>query len=297
MARHTDTSELDFGIMCSGLEFDDWQAECIGNLRQMKDVNLKLLIIDGNNSSDTSGLSGKLSDIKEYKNRTSTKDAINKTALWLYRKSFDAPPCKSKVDLSTELGPIDCITCDVKKEGFSQYFYEDDLSEIREYNLDFVLRMGFGIIRGEILEVPKYGVWSYHHDDERKYRGGPACFWEIYHGDPVTGAILQRLTDRLDGGIILKRGFFGTCRRYQDNLNQVYYATTEWPAQVATDIFNGNADYVDQPPTESDAPIYRAPSPLQIISYNIKRLYSLATTALSGIGHWNIGIFQHPIEE
>jgi len=290
-------SELDFGIMCSGPEFHDWQAECIRNLRQMKDVNLKLLIIDDSNSSDTSGLSGKISTIKEYKNRTSAKDAINKTAWWLYRKPFDAPPCKSKVDVSTELEPIDRIACDVKEEGFSQYFYEDDLSDIREYNLDFVLRMGFGIIRGEILEVPKYGVWSYHHDDERKYRGGPPCFWEIYHGDPVSGAILQRLTDRLDGGIILKRGFFGTQRRYQDNLNNVYYGTTEWPAQVATDILNGNADYVDHPPTKSDAPIYRAPSLPQITSYNLKSIYSLATTALSGIGHWNIGVLQHSIEE
>jgi len=60
-------SELDFGIMCSGPEFDDWQAECIRSLRQMNDVNLKLLIIDDSNSSDTSGLSEKISTIKEYK--------------------------------------------------------------------------------------------------------------------------------------------------------------------------------------------------------------------------------------
>ena len=40
----------------------------------------------------------------------------------------------------------------------------------------FMLRVGFNIIRGEILNVPKYGVWSFHHDDEVKYRGGPAGY-------------------------------------------------------------------------------------------------------------------------
>jgi len=44
-----------------------------------------------------------------------------------------------------------------------------------------------------------FGVWSWHHGDEDKYRGGPPAFWEIVNADPVTGALLQRLTERLDG--------------------------------------------------------------------------------------------------
>lgn len=290
------SSELNFGIMCDGSGFDDWQAECIRELRAVDGVNLELLIIDDSGSPSSRGISGKVSTLLEYKDRTSTKDAINKTAWWAYRQPFDLPPCKSKVDLSDELESIDRMSCDVEVDGFSQYFYGDDIEKIRDYNLDFILRMGFGIIRGEILELPEYGVWSYHHDDERKYRGGPACFWEIYNEDPVTGAILQRLTDRLDGGIILERGTFPTNRTYNDNLNNVYYGTTEWPAQVAIDILNGNADYVDQSPTSSDAPIYRSPSPLQILSYNLKKWYSLGSAVLTGIGHWNIGVIQDPIE-
>jgi hypothetical protein len=291
------SSELDFGIMCSGLEFDDWQADCIRKLREVDGVNLELLIIDGSNSANTGGLSEVISTILEYGNRTSTGDAINRTAWLLYRQLYDDPPCKSQVDLSDELAPVERISCDVNEDGFSQYFYEDDVREIEEYDLDFALRMGFGIIRGEILEAPKYGVWSYHHDDERRYRGGPPCFWEIYNGDPVTGAILQRLTDRLDGGIVLKRGTFPTQQTYYDNLDNVYYGTTEWPAQVARDVLNGHADYVDRSPTSSNAPIYRSPSPLQILLYELKKWYSRATTVSNGISHWNIGVIEDPIEK
>lgn len=289
-------SELHFGIMCRGPVFDDWQAECIRNLREVKGVNLKLLIIDGNNSPDNSGLTENISKFMKYRSRATTKNAINETVWRLYRQLFDDPSCRSKFDLSPELESIDRMTCDVEEDGLHKYFYNSDLEKIREYDLDVVLEMGFGIINGEILDVPDYGVWSFYHDDERKYRGGPPCFWEIYTGDPVTGATLQRLTDGLDRGIILKRGFFGTKRRYHDNLDHVFYGTTEWPAQVAIDILNGNADYVDQSSPKSDASLYRAPSPLHILSYNLKNWYSLTTAALS-INRWNIGVLQQPIAE
>lgn len=290
-------SGLDFGIMCSGPEFDAWQADCIRTLREVEGVNLELLIIDKDHSPGTSGLTGKVSTTLGYRSKTTTKEALNKVAWWLYRTPFNNPQCMSKVNLSNEFTSVDRLPCHVKEERFSQYFHEDDIREIEDYDLDFVLRMGFGIIRGEILDVPRYGVWSFHHGDERKYRGSPACFWEIYHQDAVTGAILQRLTDRLDGGIILKRGLFDTKRTYRDNLNNVYYGTTEWPAQVAIDILNENADYIDQPPTESTAPIYRSPSPGQIGIYNLRKWHSLATTLFGGIDHWNIGVVQAPIEQ
>jgi len=86
-----------------------------------------------------------------------------------------------------------------------RYFNAEDVATINKKDLDFILRFGFNIIRGEILNAARYGVWSFHHDDERKYRGSPPGFWELYYRDPVTGSILQRLTDRLDGGIVLKR--------------------------------------------------------------------------------------------
>lgn len=48
-------------------------------------------------------------------------------------------------------------------------------------------------------------------------------------------------------------------RSYQQNLNNVYYGTVDWPAQVARDLLNGEANYIDQAPSQSDVPVYRAP--------------------------------------
>ena len=134
--------------------------------------------------------------------------------------------------------------------------------------MDFILKFGFGIIRGEILNAARYGVWSYHHADEEKYRGSPPCFWEIYRGDNVTGAMLQRLTNRLDGGIVLKKGYFSTIKSsYAENLDQSYYESAKWPAQVCVDISNSNADYLNAAPSQTTAPILHSPTNLQMLVF------------------------------
>jgi methionyl-tRNA formyltransferase len=88
-------------------------------------------------------------------------------------------------------------------KGFTQRFSQQDLEIVREQKLDVILRFGFNILRGEILSVPRYGIWSYHHGDNAYYRGGPAYFWEIYERHPLSGVILQVLSEELDAGLVL----------------------------------------------------------------------------------------------
>jgi len=50
----------------------------------------------------------------------------------------------------------------------------------------------------------------HHHGDNDYYRGGPAYFWEVYERNPLSGAILQVLTEHLDAGMVLCKGQFAT---------------------------------------------------------------------------------------
>ena len=139
-------------------------------------------------------------------------------------------------------------------------FAPEDVTQIRKYELDFVLRFAFGIIRGDILQSARYGVWSFHHGDELRYRGGPPCFWEIYRGDPVSAAILQRLTDRLDGGIVLRKGFLRTIDySYARTIDQLYFESSNWPAYVASEIRSGIPTSVDGQLSVTDAPVLSLP--------------------------------------
>ena len=258
------------GIMCDGMTLQEWQARVLQYLLALDFVKLQLLIIDAN-----VGDRSMLSKMKKFLARP--KHAI----FHLYQHFIHRPRTARQVDMSDLFHQVPFIRCKVVPEGeFSQYFTEADCKKIGEYSLDVILKFGFGIIRGKVLNVARHGVWSFHHDDEEKYRGGPPCFWEIYYGDDATGGILQRLTDRLDGGIVLKKGFVATHKySYSKNMEQLYYESAKWPAQVCRDVHVGNADYLNALPSKTKAPIYHAPDNLQMLAFATKMLRNFVSVA------------------
>lgn len=93
------------------------------------------------------------------------------------------------------------VTCSpIPSESFGERLPSDIVAKAAE--TDLTIRFGFGILQGDILTASKYGVLSYHHGDLRRYRGRPAGFWELRHGESHVGITVQRLTETLDGGEI-----------------------------------------------------------------------------------------------
>ena len=178
------------------------------------------------------------------------------------------------VDAAGLFAGVPVIECETVRKGkFSEYFRPEDIERIRAARLDFLLRFAFGIIRGNILQSARYGVWSFHHDDEQRYRGGPPAFWEMYFNDPHTGVVLQRLTERLDGGIILKKGSFPTINdSYARNYDQSLFGAAGWAGSVCRDIAAGQAAYLEDAPSRSSAPVFRAPSNSQMVVFGARLL-------------------------
>ncbi len=72
---------------------------------------------------------------------------------------------------------------------------------------DVAVKLGMGLLR-DPQELPfRHGVVSYHHGEPETYRGRPAVFHEFCAGEPVVGVIVQRLSNTLDGGEVLARGY------------------------------------------------------------------------------------------
>ena len=97
----------------------------------------------------------------------------------------------------------------IQKE-FSDWLDEDCLSFLRQKQPDLILRFGFRILRGPILGMPKYGIWSLHHGDNKVNRGGPPGFWEVVRQEAISGVTLQQITEDLDGGKVIGRAFIKT---------------------------------------------------------------------------------------
>jgi hypothetical protein len=238
---------LRFGVMCFGDKFQAWQAQAIRELLS-HGHKCELLIVDGNHRE-------KLSILRKL-----LKYPYNQLVYRQYTNHFFRPGAKKMIPLNNELSGMPVIHCQTICKTYSQFFLPSDIQIIKAYKLDFILRFGFNILRGEILEAAKYGIWSYHHDDEQKYRGGPPGFWELYFNDPVNGAILQRLTDKLDAGIILKKGYFKTLNySYSAHADRLFFETAKWPLQVVNDIICSDPGNKYWKESTSRANIYHNP--------------------------------------
>ena len=102
--------------------------------------------------------------------------------------------------------------------GSVDRFSAEDIIALANLKLDLIIRLGFGILRGDVLSCARLGVLSFHHGDNRINRGGPPGFWEVYLRQDTTGFVIQKLTEELDGGLVLRRGQFQT--KYYFLLNQ-----------------------------------------------------------------------------
>ena len=243
-----------FGILCNGYSFAAWQTLVIEELINQGHIPV-VLIVDDTQTPQRSIL-------KKISRYTGKNGLYN-----LFERFVFNIPAKKPTDMEEALRHAEVIRAVPELKGFGQYFNEDIIKQIKECAPDFLLRFGFNIIRGEILEAAPLGVWSYHHDDEMKYRGGPPAFWEIAKGDPVNGVILQKLTNRLDRGIILKKGYFKTTlHSYSGNLNRVLVEASKWPAEICSQLASGKY-FLSGTASKSDAPVFKKPGNIQMVKF------------------------------
>lgn len=242
-----------FGVFVDSFYIKKWQFDCIEKVLTTTSYKLSLVVCN--------------------KTKPKTNFRISHLFFFAFKKIFVRLNILKSKDIRELASDFVTLDVDVEKKGkFSEYFNTHDIDNIKSYKLDFILRFGFGIIRGEVLNSAKYGVWSFHHGDEQKYRGGPYCFWEIYYNEPITCAILQRLTNKLDGGIVLKKGYFKTSSdSFSKNIEQCLSLTTEWPSQLCKEIENNNFKFpvLD---AQTNSKIFLLPSNLKMIYFIFKIL-------------------------
>jgi hypothetical protein len=216
----------------------------------------------------------------------------------LYNRFVFRPDAKKLVDLSELLKGSDVIQSTPIEKGISNYLNEDTLNKIRDLKPHFILRFGFGILKGEVLDIPKHGVWSFHHGDEQYYRGAPPGFWEIYNQDVITGAILQRLTSKLDAGYIIRKAYYKTVdHSWNFHLNRLLYESSRWPLQAVIDIKNSCFSAYE---SKSEATIYKSPRNLQFIRFGLRILSNKIRFHYYNFlkaEDWNVGIINQGIED
>ena len=257
--------KIRFGVMVDGDTVEQWQFDTVKLLID-NGIELALIIKNGDDSKPYKSFWDK---ILHY--------PYSRLLFRVWNRFWFKPEAKRRVSLTgindsdriNKINRIDTpsvLTIFPVKKGISTYFSDEDVAKIKAFDLDFILRFGFDIIRGKVLNSAQYGIWSYHHDDERVVRGGPPGFWEFMRKIPRNGVILQQLTDELDKGLILKRLHFNTIlHSYRYHLNRLYKESEFLPLQVAKElIVNGK---LEPELSQSEAPIQHPPRNFMMLKY------------------------------
>jgi hypothetical protein len=157
------------------------------------------------------------------------------------------------VDISDLCKTVPVIAVAPIMTRFSDALADDDLAKVNEHQLDVALRFGFRILKGKVLDVARYGVWSYHHDDSLIYRGGPPGFWEVMKDDPVTGSMLQILTEDLDNGNVIYRSWAPTINRFsvKQNNNNYYWKSAAFVCRKLKELHRDRTAFVSNKPLDS----------------------------------------------
>lgn len=262
-----------FGIMVDQLQLKNWQLKTIERLQEVEGNELAVIFLPSN---------------------TPTYNASNLPIGFRFiERQLRKSSLLQSVKINDFFKTIPKEQLAITKKGYSTYVAEEGIDLIKSYNLDVILRFGFGIIRGEVLDIPTYGVWSFHHGNPELYRGGPPAFWEFFHENPTNGLILQKLTNELDAGVILRKAEIKRISHsFLAHNERLYAVGIDFPRWVADAIRNKQPDLFGHS-LGKKGPIYKVPSNLKVIIFYLKLFRNKLAFhywQLFQFEIWNIGV-------
>lgn len=278
---------LRFGVLCDSMVFKEWQALIITSLME-HDIEPALLIVNAQ-PDDGENMFQKIP-------RRAGKLLYN-----IHNSLFLRPAAWEPTNLDYKLKDVPVLTCTPEVVENRQIFRKENVELIENYHLDFILRFGFGVIGGGILNAARYGIWSFQNDDMQQYRGYPAGITEIIQRKPTTTAVMQRLTQQLNRGVVLKKGVFSTLHHaHAAHIDNLYFGVVSWPLEVCRDIYNGRADYLIHPSQTVDEEVFRLPGNVPMLRFLgrlwINKIRHLLHNALC-TPVWRVGVVPLPISE
>jgi hypothetical protein len=301
----SDRPPLRVGLLLDSKILPRHFSEIVDHILQSNFAHLELLILNGEENEGDPGSPAKRSLARKALGLILSRQRRRLLLFQLYqrwdrRHIVSSTDPDAEVDCTTRFENIESISVIPMRKRFVHRFPSDATELIRERNLDVLIRFGFNILRGDILAAARYGIWSYHHGDGDFYRGGPAQFWEIVEGNPLSGVMLQVLTEDLDAGTVLYKGWFATQPGLSRACNcvQSYWGASTFVIQKLRELHQFGWERLSREamraaPYRGRRPIYSAPTNTQMLSWLGPVLLRKAFRRLvrrPKVEHWRLAV-------
>lgn len=258
---------LDVALLLDTESLQKWEHRAIRHLLDESDLEINISLILVNDQDVSSSLGEKIStfvtDFSVWKCCIAVK--MLKTAV------TGAPWYRKQVALKQTVNTADVekISCKPKPaEDFGNVLPGYAVSALGD--VDVAIRFGFGVLKGEALTAPTYGVLSYHHGDISEYRGRPSGFYEFIHEQTTAGITIQQLSEELDGGTVAAttKCDIDDATSLRDVRSKLFAAS---PSLLSEAVERVVMDQLPEQP-ETLGPLYSTPDASDVATYLLRRL-------------------------
>ena len=104
----------------------------------------------------------------------------------------------------------------------------DDLDRLAVWEIDVLLQLGFGALRGGVLGIARFGVWRLRLAGTPPFTAGSPGFWEVVHHAGATGAALEIVAPGDNGFLLAQGAFTSNDHSVLKNRDGAYWAASRW---------------------------------------------------------------------
>ena len=226
--------KLKIGIMLDSYIIPAWKYKIIEEITLSDFATLSLAITNVNRNS---------SAIRKGNSGHGVYRLHKRIDRLIFRKSDDYSNSKDVKPFIQNVPEIQAYTI---ANGNFEEFCDECIDEIRRYDLDVILKFGFGFLKGQILKIPEYGVWSYTMDNYGTDSDGTAGYFEMVMKNPITRSELVILNEDGKKDQIIASADESTCA-YSVSLNRdkLFRRASLFTVRVLRGIYQYDSRYLE----------------------------------------------------
>lgn len=294
------------GVLTDGPTIAGWQAVCLAEIVEVGVAEVAAVIVNAGALDAAPAEAARRRDLSKSTwnllNRVESRLA-NRRDVNGWNADFDVD---DEIDIAARHPEAEILHVHPLESpsGFVHRLTDDDIETVRALDLDILLRFGFGILRGPVLDVAREGIWSFHHGDNDVNRGAVPGVYEIVDGEAYTGTILQRLGPELDNGVVLRKARYVTVSRsWNLNRRQAYAKSHRLLVDALRELDRtGKVEPIpddDRPFGLYRHPMYRKPTTVNavraavgVVTASLRHKIRFATSAQV----WSLLVCRGPLE-
>jgi hypothetical protein len=257
---------LRVGIMLDSFTSSAWVAKVIDEIQSSGFARVELVMLNDDLAQRKSSFKMRL--------RNWSFAPFHFYERWDYRRNKAGDDAMALTDLSALLKGIPSIPVRFDRKDIT----EEQLTQLRNFDLDVLFDFGFGVPHGKVLGAARYGVWLFQHGGDCEDRSDAPLFRELVHGSPVSGSSLLIFSDS-EGSRVAYQSYASTHQlSLYGNRNPIYWKTAEFALRGLRGLDGGGMKYIQSLPAyrerESGAHGRKwAPNNLQMIFF-LRRYFS-----------------------